>query len=335
MDYKEKYEMALEGIQEILSSGEDSIKMSRLQLRLQGIFPELKESSDEQIRKRIIQALHGDILEIEEISKCTAWLEKQGESYTKKDVDDAYLKGVCDAKSELEKQQKPIKEHDVCDFCDEKHGCVSPCPTKLIEEEKPADNVEPKFKIGDTIIKKHNSDILYFGSFTITDITGSKYWYNDRIICDITEQDEWELYETVRQNTAKWSEEDNAMLISIENILIGRGHSFHDKEINWLKSLKDRVQPKQESDERNRLFGKLEEWLDEYVSDLADVDTATLIESFTNYLDGKLPKFLRTRNRWKPTKRQLLELSCAISGVSFDTPVLVELEEDLKKLMEE
>ena len=51
MDYKEKYEMALEGIQEILSSGQDSIKMSRLHLRLQGIFPELAESEDEVSRR--------------------------------------------------------------------------------------------------------------------------------------------------------------------------------------------------------------------------------------------------------------------------------------------
>ena len=41
-----------------------------------------------------------------------AWLEKQGESYTKRDVDDAWLKGMCDAKRELEKQgeQKPTQE---------------------------------------------------------------------------------------------------------------------------------------------------------------------------------------------------------------------------------
>ncbi len=110
MDYKEKYEMALEGLQEILSSGEDSIKMSRLQLRLQGIFPELAESDDERIRKEIIAILQ---YKYENFSKdpkyhnvpqWIAWLEKQGQTFTKKDVDDAYLKGVCDTKHELEKQ---------------------------------------------------------------------------------------------------------------------------------------------------------------------------------------------------------------------------------------
>ena len=37
-------------------------------------------------------------------SKDAIELEKQGETFTKKDVDDAYLKGICDAKRELEKQ---------------------------------------------------------------------------------------------------------------------------------------------------------------------------------------------------------------------------------------
>lgn len=54
MDYKEKYEMALGTIQEILNSGFDSIKMSRLKLRLQSVFPELKKSKDEKIRKALI-----------------------------------------------------------------------------------------------------------------------------------------------------------------------------------------------------------------------------------------------------------------------------------------
>lgn len=53
----------------------------------------------------------------------------------------------------------------------------------------------PLFRIGNTIIRKHSSDINKFGRFTITDIAGGKYWYNDRIICDISEQGEWELIE--------------------------------------------------------------------------------------------------------------------------------------------
>ena len=37
------------------------------------------ESEDEKIRKRIIHALHGDVLDMEETNKALAWLEQQGE----------------------------------------------------------------------------------------------------------------------------------------------------------------------------------------------------------------------------------------------------------------
>ena len=44
---------------------------------IENTFPELKESEDEKIRKRIIQALHGDVLDVEETTKAISWLEKQ------------------------------------------------------------------------------------------------------------------------------------------------------------------------------------------------------------------------------------------------------------------
>ena len=46
--------------------------------RMEEIFPVLKESEDERIRKRIIHALYGDVLDIEETNKAIVWLEKQG-----------------------------------------------------------------------------------------------------------------------------------------------------------------------------------------------------------------------------------------------------------------
>ena len=87
MDYKEKYEMALETIQEILDSGSDSIKMSRLRLRLQSVFPELKESEDNRMREwcishfRACSRVAKDNAEYKEYlnNKVIPWLEKQGE----------------------------------------------------------------------------------------------------------------------------------------------------------------------------------------------------------------------------------------------------------------
>jgi hypothetical protein len=80
-DYKERYEKALGTVQEILSGEQDRIALSRLKLRLQPVFPELKEDQDEYIRKGLIKAFERVCkkewggLEIKEV---LAWLEKQG-----------------------------------------------------------------------------------------------------------------------------------------------------------------------------------------------------------------------------------------------------------------
>jgi hypothetical protein len=73
------------------------------------IFPELKESEDEKIGKCLLS--HFSRYQEDEIflncitmKQILAWLEKQGESYTKRDVDDAYLRGVTNTKNEIEKQ---------------------------------------------------------------------------------------------------------------------------------------------------------------------------------------------------------------------------------------
>ena len=69
------------------------------------IFPELKESEDEEIRKSIIAILNNYVDNSNTFkSKMIVWLEKQETSYTKKDIDDAYLKGISDTKNELKKQ---------------------------------------------------------------------------------------------------------------------------------------------------------------------------------------------------------------------------------------
>ena len=71
------------------------------------------ENEDERIRKEIINyfAKGKEYLSLCSIGKddILAWLEKQGETFTKKDVDDAYVEGMAFAKYELEKQgeQKP------------------------------------------------------------------------------------------------------------------------------------------------------------------------------------------------------------------------------------
>lgn len=83
MDYKEKYEKTLEVIKEILGSGEDTIKTSRLQSSLKVIFPELEENEDERIRKALIEYF-GEQCDMSDWNgvygyQVLAWLEKQSQ----------------------------------------------------------------------------------------------------------------------------------------------------------------------------------------------------------------------------------------------------------------
>ena len=71
---------------------------------VQDFFPELCESEDEKIRGYLIRYIDNTMKSSTLKSKLLVWLEKQGTSYTKRDVDDAYLEGMAFAKDELEKQ---------------------------------------------------------------------------------------------------------------------------------------------------------------------------------------------------------------------------------------
>lgn len=125
-NYEQKYKKALEAVkflQEVNPSDEG------IQNWVKDNFPELKESEDEKIRKELMDFIYVTCFPVKDLKKKERfldWLEKQGETFTKKDVDDAYLKGVCDEKHELEKQDK-----------------------------QPTDNDEPKFKVGDWVVYDH------------------------------------------------------------------------------------------------------------------------------------------------------------------------------------
>ena len=108
MDYKEKYNAALERARQFIEHPlqEDSENIAEY------IFPELTMSEDERIRKALIEMIHDttsdECEDCYHVSKesVLAWLEKQGEKKNtrKREIDDAYLQGICDAKHEIEKQ---------------------------------------------------------------------------------------------------------------------------------------------------------------------------------------------------------------------------------------
>lgn len=89
MNYEERLEVA----KRLYELSNDEQKTA-----LECIFPELCESEDEKVREDIISLVNefweriGSINpEYSSRSRMLAWLEKQGTSYTKKDVDDAFI----------------------------------------------------------------------------------------------------------------------------------------------------------------------------------------------------------------------------------------------------
>ncbi len=205
MDYEKKYNEALERARQFSEHPlqEDSSNI------VEYIFPELQESKDERIRESLLEYLHTLPNHYSHDGVCApewiAWLEKQGESYTKRDVDDAYVEGMAFAKNELkkqgeafdkiaqrartEKQRVLVTESDGVANIDWDTRSLQDAKQlmeyglnyiKKIEkqgEQKPADKVEPKFHEGDWVVSKLGN-VWYIDSFDnknykVTDINGN------------------------------------------------------------------------------------------------------------------------------------------------------------------
>ena len=144
----------------------------------------------------------------------------------------------------------------------------------------------------------------------------------------------------IEQKPAEWSEEDEYCLdgaIETEMYMLDvvNGIKKFDvgnisikeectRELNWLKSLKDRVQPKQEwSEEDEAFYQRLEQIV-------CKVD----IEAFQGDRDlHSWLKSLRPQSTWKPSDEQLNALHwCVMNVGSTEHQVLQELLEQLEKL---
>ena len=184
MDYKKKYEQALENLKRIKTANEDNKELVNF---IEYEYPELKKSEDERIRKAIIKMVSdiagGFPFEKYGIQKkeALAWLEKQD----KKDsqvilptftFDDILALQCCMKKvqkdEELYNQLQILHDrlHDA--YWLEKQG-----------GQKPTEKVEPKFKVGDWITD-------YTSTFQIIKIEDE--WYiaddGDKVCFDVIHQ---------------------------------------------------------------------------------------------------------------------------------------------------
>ena len=140
--------------------------------------------------------------------------------------------------------------------------------------------------------------------------------------------------------TKEWSEEDEHRIKDTVYFLdTAKKHYASTEEldacIDWLKSLKDRVQPKQEWNEEDSI--RLQRIIDFlWYNRKGDTDTICQQEQDIDWL-----KSLRPQNKWKPSSEQMEALYTYIYNPQyFNSPdprmELVEsIYKDLKKLKEE
>ena len=109
---------------------------------------------------------------------------------------------------------------------------------------------------------------------------------------------------------------------------------------NWLKSLKDRVQPKQEWSEEDEEL--LRDVSDTYFYNDEDYPEETYKRMLKKVLDwmNKRAKSLRSQSTWKPSKEQITVLHDVAAYIDNSIykkkkDILVNLYLQLKKLMEE
>lgn len=216
-------------------------------------------SEDEKIRKAIIDFLQETIDNVGEspniwtmdnAKKWIAWLEKRGEHVNfinKIQIGDKVTRNEDGVLVNLSQLNRVAKK-------DEKQGEQKPQGKSALEatnEEKVdnANKVEPRFKAGDFVRSKYNKAVV----LRIEEVCNDIYKTERGGYIRIEFQDDWELME----KKPAWSEEDESILN--EAIYFIRREPYRERDaepiVDWLKSLKDRVQPQstwKPSDEQMR-----------------------------------------------------------------------------------
>ena len=163
MDYEQKYKDALERARVYKKHGYMVIRAT-----LDNIFPELAESEDGRIRKEIISALK--FANVKGVyDKHIAWLEKQGEQKPKFRIGDTIKEkstGDIVTISEVDLKNKEYRLSNT-GFIQFKYEYL----WELVEQ-KLADKVEPKFKVGDWCIDNEDGTI-----FQIVNVLDNTYTY--------------------------------------------------------------------------------------------------------------------------------------------------------------
>ena len=114
---------------------------------------------------------------------------------------------------------------------------------KWKKEQKPADKIEPKFKVGDWVINTITKEVEQ-----VIELTDCEYICSGHLIISFNNQHLLKKWIKKIEQGLEWNEEDermfNSALWHIKNSCGNQGKNSGEFEVyNWLKSIKDRVLP--------------------------------------------------------------------------------------------
>jgi len=295
------------------------------------IFPELKESEDEKIRKRIIQALHGDVLDMEETTKAIAWLEKQGNNINciyDKELSELLHIVIC----------RYINDPDIS-YPERENVSKKILPyVELLEKQGQHAKFINNIQIGDQVTRNQDGMLINLSQLKRVAKPSEKSCESigDTDIVDSNENGL--IAATISSKSSEWSEEDEKMFNKIAAHLSATCSGFPEDEkwaskfLNWFETLKERVQPqpKQEWSEEDKKALKV-------VTDIFEQYGVHLLNypAFIHWLKT-LPNRITFNPYWKPTEEQIKALHDLnlTGGISYagQGQTLIELYNNLNKL---
>lgn len=226
------YDEALERMKSWVR-GEHPECFTEAQKTAEFIFPELKESEDERIRKDIIEMLRNwasvHYITKEQFSERMAWLEKQGEKKSADKVEPEFHEG-----------EWVVYNHDICQIVKREEGCNKLVTVFGIEKELVNErNLSTAHlwtiqdaKDGDVLA--WNGEILLFKSYSVQGRISLYCWYNGQTnnfhnkevvdvllttrnkVCPATKEQRDLLFQTMKDAGYEW-DADKKELNKIED----------------------------------------------------------------------------------------------------------------------
>lgn len=293
-----------------------------------------KESEDERIRKALIDGF----TVMKESKNCgktfsnhnipvvgiLAWLEKQNKKdkliqelgeYKVKYIQETLEKASTMNNKDNEKIRKTISDillidsDEIREILDANNVLMQDIDTWLEKQngQKPVPDWMPKFL--DELRAKKN----YFDWDEHKDIEGY-------ILAIINWMKPNYFNRKDDEHKPAWSKEDESWLEEMELMCLNFSNDtdYREKFSTWLKHLKDKVQPKQEWSEEDRIhYNKCLQYLESISPRKEDI---------------KWFKSIRPKKQWRPSEKQINALSDVLSLKDIKYDVLSELLKDLKQL---